>query len=172
MPTCARRRSSFKRRHADVDVIEQRPGMTDAQRDAFLAKFKASPARSMVAFITMGGVFSEGVDLPGERLSGAAIVGVGLPQVCLEREALRAHFDSKLGEGFNYAYVYPGICKVLQAAGRVIRTEDDAGVALLMDERFFREPYSELFPSHWHVGDAMPGDIQNLLKRFWHGEMY
>lgn len=162
----------FKRRHADVDVIEQRPGMTDAQRDAFLAKFKASPARSMVAFITMGGVFSEGVDLPGERLSGAAIVGVGLPQVCLEREALRAHFDSKLGEGFNYAYVYPGICKVLQAAGRVIRTEDDAGVALLMDERFFREPYSELFPSHWHVGDAMPGDIQNLLKRFWHGEMY
>lgn len=164
--------AEFKRRHADVTVIEQRPGMTDAQRDAFLLRFEKSPANSMVAFITMGGIFSEGIDLPGERLSGAAIIGVGLPQVCPEREALRAHFDTKLGEGFNYAYVYPGICKVLQAAGRVIRTEDDAGVALLMDERFFREPYSELFPSHWHVGDARPGELNRVLEKFWHGEMY
>ena len=120
----------------------------------------------------MGGVFSEGVDLPGERLSGAAIVGVGLPQICAEREALRAHFDEKLGEGFNYAYVYPGICKVLQSAGRVIRTEDDSGVALLLDDRFFREPYSELTPRHWHVGDASIKELPGLLRKFWRGEAY
>ena len=164
--------SEFKRRYNDVTVTEQHPCMTDSKRDEFLLNFKSSPEKSMVAFITMGGVFSEGIDLPGDRLSGAAIVGVGLPQICPEREALRAHFDKKKGEGMNYAYVYPGICKVLQAAGRVIRTEDDAGVALLLDERFFREPYSELFPTHWHVGDVRPGELSALLKRFWHGGMY
>ena len=164
--------SEFKRKYKDITVMEQHPGMTDSKRDEFLLKFKPSPEKSMVAFIAMGGVFSEGIDLPGDRLSGAAIVGVGLPQICPEREALRAHFDKKLGEGMNYAYVYPGICKVLQAAGRVIRTEDDSGVALLLDERFFREPYSELFPAHWHVGDVRPGELSALLKRFWHGEMY
>ena len=89
-----------------------------------------------------------------------------------EREALRAHFDEKLGEGFNYAYVYPGICKVLQSAGRVIRTEDDSGVALLLDDRFFREPYSELTPRHWHVGDASIKELPGLLRKFWRGEAY
>ena len=162
----------FRRRHPGVAVLEQTPSMTDRQRDAFLARFEPAPERSMVAFIAMGGVFSEGVDLPGERLSGAAIVGVGLPQICAEREALRAHFDEKLGEGFNYAYVYPGICKVLQSAGRVIRTEDDSGVALLLDDRFFREPYSELTPRHWHVGDASLKELPGLLRRFWRGEAY
>lgn len=161
---------TFRRICPDIDMIRQHPSMNDRQRDAFLARFQPAPAKSMVAFIAMGGVFSEGIDLPGDRLSGAAIVGVGMPQLCAEREALRDHFECKLGEGFNYAYVYPGICKVLQAAGRVIRTEDDVGVALLMDDRFFREPYSELFPRHWNVGDALPDELDELLRRFWRGE--
>lgn len=162
--------AEFKNRYPDIEARCQRPSMSDRERDAFIARFKDAPERSMVGFIAMGGVFAEGVDLPGDRLSGAAIVGVALPQVCLEREALRAHFDAAQGEGFNYAYVYPGICRVLQAAGRVIRTEDDAGVALLMDDRFFREPYSELLPSHWRVGSARPGELDELLRRFWKGE--
>ncbi len=162
----------FKRRCPDIEAHEQRPSMSDREREAFLNRFTAAPERSMVGFIAMGGVFAEGIDLPGDRLSGAVIVGVALPQVCLEREALRAHFDATQGEGFNYAYVYPGICKVLQAAGRVIRTEDDAGVALLIDDRFFREPYSELFPRHWNVVSAKPGELGELLRRFWRGEAY
>ncbi len=162
----------FRQRYPDIAAHEQRPSMSDRERDAFLGRFSAAPERSMVGFIAMGGVFAEGIDLPGDRLSGAVIVGVALPQVCLEREALRAHFDATQGEGFNYAYVYPGICKVLQAAGRVIRTEDDAGVALLIDDRFFREPYSELFPRHWNVVSARAGELSELLRRFWRGEAY
>ena len=159
----------FREHYPEIEVLEQSPSMDEPEREAFIARLKPAPERSVMAFIVMGGVFAEGIDLPGDRLSGAAIVGVGLPQICPEREALRIHFTEKGSDGFAYAYVIPGICRVLQAAGRVIRTEDDMGVALLLDERFFRPPYPELFPRHWHVIPVELGALHRQLERFWRG---
>ena len=98
----------------------------------------------------MGGHFGEGIDLVGERLSGVIIVGVGLPLLCPQREIMRQYFQEKFGEGFAFAYRFPGWEKVLQAAGRVIRDEEDTGFVLLMDERYDKPEYQMLFPEHWH----------------------
>ena len=92
----------------------------------------------MIAFCVMGGIFGEGIDLKKEQLIGAIIVGTGLPQISNEREILMDYYEKRMGEGFDYAYRYPGMNKVLQAAGRVIRTIDDVGVIELLDERFYR----------------------------------
>ena len=97
----------------------------------------------------MGGVFSEGIDFLGDALSGVIIVGVGLPMVCDENNILKDHFDKEYGKGFEYAYMYPGFTKVIQAVGRVIRSNNDKGVAILMDERFSYSQYLALMPSHW-----------------------
>ena len=97
----------------------------------------------------MGGIFSEGIDLPGEQLIGAIVVGVGLPMVSLTQETLRTHFSRRFGNGFAYAYRYPGMQKVLQAAGRVIRHEEDWGVVVLIDQRYFQKEYQSLCPDHW-----------------------
>ncbi len=156
---------------ARSDVLVQRGGMTDAQRAAFLERFTESPRKSMMAFVVMGGVFAEGVDLPGEKLIGAAIVGVGIPQPSFERETLRALSDDDEGEGFRAAYVYPGIKRVLQAAGRVIRTETDRGVVLLLDERYQAPEYRKLLPPHWRVRPAADEKtLQTMLRAFWNGE--
>ena len=105
--------------------------------------------RSLVGFCVLGGIFSEGIDLKKDGLIGAIVVGTGVPQVCNEREILKNHFD-RLGEnGFDYSYRYPGMNKVLQAAGRVIRTEEDTGVVVLLDERFLQGAYRRLFPREW-----------------------
>ena len=120
----------------------------------------------------MGGIYSEGIDLVGKRLIGAVVVGVGLPQLSDEREAIRAYFDENNEEGRGFAYVYPGMNRVLQAAGRVIRTESDRGVVLLIDDRFASPEYRHLIPPHWHglryVGSSR--DLAHLLDVFWHGE--
>ena len=108
----------------DIEVIVQEPGMTERQREEFLERFETDNPATLVGFAVMGGVFGEGIDLVGTRLCGAAIVGVGLPAVGLERELIRDYFADRLEKGFEYAYMYPGINRVLQAAGRVIRTED------------------------------------------------
>ena len=119
----------------------------------------------------LGGVFGEGVDLAGSRLIGCAIVGVGLPQVNPRQEMLRRYFDEQAGCGFDYAYRYPGMNKVLQAAGRVIRTETDRGVVLLLDDRFAQESYRRLFPPHWghlaYLPDA--AGLRRALDAFWAG---
>lgn len=135
-------REIFAATYPQVRVIVQRGEMAEEERDAFLAQFSCAPRASMVAFIVMGGVFAEGVDLPGERLSGAAIVGVGMPQLSFERDTFASLVEDGEGSGFEMAYVYPGIIRVLQAAGRVIRSETDKGVALLIDERFCEEAAS------------------------------
>ena len=124
--------------------------MTEEEREAFLQKF--SPERtaerdtSLVAFCVMGGLFSEGIDLTGNRLIGVIVVGTGLPMVCTEQKILQGYFEEAGKDGFAYAYQYPGMNKVLQAAGRVIRTASDQGVILLLDDRFWRREYRELFP--------------------------
>ncbi len=97
----------------------------------------------------MGGIFGEGIDLRGERLIGSIVVGVGLPQICLERDLIRDFFQKKSGTGFEVAYRYPGMNRVMQAAGRVIRTEQDRGIVILIDERFMQPGYRKLFPREW-----------------------
>ncbi|WP_310551063.1 helicase C-terminal domain-containing protein [Paenibacillus glufosinatiresistens] len=133
----------------DVRTLVQAGGMDEAAREAFLAAFQPGSREGLLGFAVLGGVFAEGVDLPGDRLSGVMVVGVGLPQVGLERELLRRFFDEQGKNGFDYAYVYPGMTKVLQAGGRLIRGESDTGVIVLADDRFLRQPYADLLPREW-----------------------
>jgi DNA excision repair protein ERCC-2 len=158
----------FRSASPDIDVIVQEPGMGEHQREDFLARFETDNPRTLVGFAVMGGIFGEGIDLVGTRLSGAAVVGVGLPAVGLERELIREYFAARLELGFEYAYMYPGINRVLQAAGRVIRTETDRGVVLLIDQRFRSEPYRALLPDHWQPMRIIdPGEFAADLSGFW-----
>ncbi|WP_336782308.1 helicase C-terminal domain-containing protein [Paenibacillus illinoisensis] len=133
----------------EADTVMQEQGMNELEREAFLNAFQPHPERTRLVFAVMGGVFSEGVDLPGDRLNGVVVVGAGLPQIGLENNVLRDYFDRSGRNGFNYAYVFPGMNKVLQAGGRLIRTEEDTGVLVLVDDRFTQEPYRSLLPEEW-----------------------
>lgn len=132
-----------------IQCVIQAPYMSEEAREIFLEEFEEEREESLLGFCVMGGIFSEGIDLSRDRLIGAAVVGTGLPQVCRERELLKDYFDKKGLRGFDYAYVYPGMNKVLQSAGRVIRTEEDRGVILLLDDRFREPRYKETFPREW-----------------------
>ncbi len=155
--------------HEEIDVAVQKQHMTERERATFLAEFHPNPRRTKVGFCVLGGVFSEGVDLPGDRLSGAVIVGVGLPQLSAESNLLRDYYERVCERGYEFAYVFPGMNKVLQAAGRVIRSEHDRGVVLLIDDRFASHEYRALFPPHWR-GLRYVGDRRSLgmaLAAFW-----
>ena len=121
--------------------------MSEEERAEFLSEFDRQT--EMTAFAVAGGVFSEGIDLTGERLGGVIVCGVSLPKVCTERELIRIHFENKERNGFDYAYLIPGMNKVLQSMGRVIRTESDVGYAVLMDERFAFASYRNCLPPHY-----------------------
>jgi Rad3-related DNA helicase len=153
---------------ADAILIEQSPGMDDASRAGFLSRFQADAATVTVGLAVMGGIFSEGIDLPAERLCGAVIIGVGLPQLCLERNVLRDAYEEKYAQGYRYAYQYPGVCKVLQAAGRIIRTETDLGALLLVDERYGYAEYRNLLPQSWQLQRVrnVP-QMVDALRTFW-----
>ena len=144
--------------------------MSEEEREQFLAEFEKGQGKSLLGFCVMGGIFSEGIDLTEEKLIGAIIVGTGLPKVCTEREILKQYFDTRGLGGFDYAYLYPGMNKVLQSAGRVIRTATDKGCILLLDERFARNEYKRLFPREWKqpvFGNI--SDLSNILQNFWEG---
>ena len=143
--------------------------MTEAAREDFLAQFSAGNQETLVGLAVMGGIFGEGIDLVGERLIGAVVVGVGVPQVCLERDLIKDYFDHQHVSGFAYAYQYPGFNRVLQATGRVIRTEADRGIIVLMDERFTHARYRHLFPTHWQGFQVVQNtrEITDKLARFW-----
>lgn len=146
----------------------QSSNMSEKEREDFLNEFEKEQDVSLLGFCVMGGIFSEGIDLTEERLIGAVIVGTGLPRVCTEREILKQYFDERGLGGFDYAYLYPGMNKVLQSAGRVIRTAADKGCVLLLDERFARNEYKKLFPREWKqpvFGNI--ADLQNVLQNFW-----
>ncbi|TCM96522.1 Rad3-related DNA helicase [Paenibacillus sp. BK033] len=130
-------------------AIVQTPSMSEEERDAFLAAFAPGNKSALVGFAVMGGIFSEGIDLVGDRLTGVAIVGVGLPQVGLERNIIKDYFDRQGKNGFEYAYVFPGMNKVLQAGGRLIRSENDRGTLLLIDDRYAQPQYARLLPPEW-----------------------
>ena len=159
----------FTARHPDIGTLAQESGLDDAARAAFLEQFGPSPAKTLLGFGVMGGIFGEGVDLVGDRLIGCAIVGVGLPQVNPRQEILRRYYDEAGGTGFDYAYRFPGMNKVLQAAGRVIRTQEDRGVVLLLDDRFARGEYTRLFPRHWHQLQYLRSttELEQQLAAFW-----
>lgn len=152
----------------EVDSICQVSYMDEEQREEFLEEFEQEREKSLVAFCVMGGIFSEGIDLTDDKLIGAVIAGTGLPQVCTEREILKQYFNAADMEGFDYAYLYPGMNKVLQSAGRVIRTESDRGVILLLDDRFRAMRYREVFPREWQQYQL--GSVKNLeqeIRTFW-----
>lgn len=152
----------------EVDSICQVSYMDEEQREKFLEEFEQEREKSLVAFCVMGGIFSEGIDLTDDKLIGAVIAGTGLPQVCTEREILKQYFNAADMDGFDYAYLYPGMNKVLQSAGRVIRTESDRGVILLLDDRFRAMRYREVFPREWQQYQL--GSVKNLeqeIRTFW-----
>ena len=150
------------------EVICQKGSMSEPARLAFIERFRPAPQSSMVAFIVLGGVFAEGIDLPDDRLSGAAIVSTGMPQLSFERGLLQEQLDDGDGGGYYTAYVYPGLQRVLQAAGRVIRTETDRGVVLLLDKRFRHPPLNTLMPPHWDVRHVKKmSELNGALKAFW-----
>lgn len=149
-------------------IAVQTNSMTEAEKEAFLEEFVDDPATSRIGFCVMGGIFSEGIDLKSNRLIGAVIVGTGLPMVCNERELFRGYFDGRNGLGFDYAYLYQGMNKVLQSAGRVIRTKEDRGAILLLDERFTQQQYYNLFPKEWFPYVTVNrSDMRNTLDSFW-----
>lgn len=151
-----------------VRCISQHASMTELEREEFLEEFTKETEETLVGFCVMGGIFSEGIDLIGDRLIGAAVVGTGLPQVNCEREILKGYYDEKGEQGFDYAYRYPGMNKVLQAAGRVIRTKEDTGAILLMDERFLNRDYRNLFPREWNDACTCTlGNVEKHLQAFW-----
>ena len=160
---------AFAARWPDISTLVQQHSLDDAGRAEFLAQFVPRPAKTLLGFAVMGGIFGEGVDLVGDRLIGCAIVGVGLPQVNPRQEMLRRYYEEQSGCGFDYAYRYPGMNKVLQASGRVVRTPQDKGVVLLLDDRFAQPDTARLFPPHWQHIQYLPGTaaLETALKGFW-----
>lgn len=162
-------RKRFAEKYPRVECIVQQKNMNPRERDEFLASFKEDDGHLRIGFCVLGGGFSEGVDLPGKRLIGVIVIGVGLPGLSNERNFLRDYFEKKREHGYEYAYTYPGMNRVLQAAGRVIRTEKDRGVLVLIDSRYAAEPYLHLYPEHWRDICAA-GDAASLARRhqlFW-----
>ena len=142
--------------------------MNEDERRAFLENFREKPHETILGFCVLGGIFSEGIDLKADRLIGAIIVGTGLPGIGSERELLKSYFEEKKGRGFDYAYLFPGMNKVLQAGGRVIRSEADKGVIALMDERFNYSSYQRLFPREWIPFQKLSRDsVEKNIEKFW-----
>ena len=142
--------------------------MNEAEREDFMQEFAESREKSLAAFCVLGGIFSEGIDLKEDLLIGVLIVGTGLPQICTQREILKEYYQRENGQGFDYAYQYPGMNKVLQAAGRVIRTAEDVGIIVLLDERFQQYSYRRLFPREWEQVQPVTVDtVAKKVERFW-----
>lgn len=150
----------FKER--PIELLVQSRGMKDSEKRSFLAKFDATNPRSLLGIALLGGIFGEGIDLSGERLHGVIIVGTGIPQLSPERELMKQYFDESNRQGFQYAYQFPGFNKVLQAAGRLIRSENDKGIILLLDQRYARPDYRQLFPEEWNP--VFVSDLQELKE--------
>ncbi len=151
-----------------LEICMQTSNMQEQEREQFLQMFEQEREGSLVAFCVMGGIFSEGIDLKNDKLIGAIIVGTGLPQISNERQILKDYYDERGLSGFDYAFRYPGINKVLQAAGRVIRTQEDRGIILLLDERFLQADYAPLFPREWKERKVCKlKQIKEEVKRFW-----
>ena len=153
----------------EVECLLQEEIMSEQEREDFLARFaQERREKTLVGFCVLGGIFSEGIDLKKDSLIGAVVVGTGLPMVCNEREILKRYFEEQGEDGFDYAYRYPGMNKVLQAAGRVIRTVDDVGIVALLDERFLAPAYRRLFPREWNDFERVRlSQVEDSVENFW-----
>jgi len=154
----------------DFKIIKQNTSMNETDREEFLLNFYQTNiiTKGIIGFCVIGGIFSEGIDLKHDCLIGSIIVGTGLPMICNERQILRKYFDENEKNGYDYAYVYPGMNKVLQAAGRVIRTEDDKGIIMLLDERFLNRDYLKIFPREWDSFFSVDKNtITEVSRDFW-----
>jgi len=148
--------SLFCEMYPDINTILQTNDMTEESREEFLNSFDENNTETLIGFTVLGGIFSEGIDLKGNRLIGSIIVGVGLPMINFRQDKIKEYFNEKNNQGFDFAYVFPGMNKVLQAAGRVIRTETDSGILLLIDSRFVTGKYKQMFPAHWTNIKTLP----------------
>lgn len=148
-----------------VRVIIQNNNMSEKDREEFLAEFENNGDDVLLGFCVLGGLFSEGIDLKKDSLIGSIIVGTGLPSISTENSILKTFYDERENKGYEYAYVYPGMNKVLQAAGRVIRTDEDTGVIALLDDRFLWERYVSLFPKEWKI--TILSTLKMLMKKYW-----
>ncbi|MBN2853529.1 MAG: ATP-dependent DNA helicase [Clostridia bacterium] len=153
----------------DVEIMVQKQGMDEIEREIFLERFDDHGEKTLVAFAVMGGIFGEGIDLEGEKLNGVVIIGTGIPMICPENEMIKDYYDRIDNKGFDYSYTYPGINRVLQAAGRVIRTENDRGFVILVDSRFAGAKYRRLFPPWWEIEYFTQSNkkIHNSLSTFY-----
>ena len=140
----------FGERFPDIPIRQQSRMMNEAEREDFVSRF--TPTSAGIAFAVLGGSFGEAINLPGERLVGAFIATIGLPQINDINEQMRLRMESIFGLGYEYTYLYPGMQKVVQAAGRVIRTQDDRGVIYLIDDRYTQPAVRELLPGWWRMG--------------------
>ena len=165
---------AFSALYPDQQTVLQAPNMKEAEREAFLEQFEARPQASILGFCVLGGIYSEGIDLKGDRLIGSIIVGVGLPQINPEQEVIRAYFEGRNHMGFAYAYQIPGMNKVHQAAGRVIRDDTDRGLVLLIDDRFTTFSYRRLLPDHWNGFQVVrtPSAVSSRIRSFWEERPY
>lgn len=159
----------FSAKYPKIKVISQRRDMTRTEKEEFLKEFNKEDKSYLVGFSVLGGIYSEGVDFSGESLIGAVIVGIGIPNLSYEREAISAYYQDKLDEGKEFAYIYPGVNKVLQAAGRVIRDENDRGIIVLIDDRFDDPLYKKVIPKLWSGMQfiSSPKDLRERLDKFW-----
>lgn len=161
-------------RYLNLPVIAQEPGMSESQRESVLEALKSNVPPKLVLAV-QGGVFAEGVDYPGETLSGVIVVSPALPTVNFERELMRRYYQERYGKGFEFAYLYPGMNRVIQSVGRLIRSETDTGVAVLICQRFAQNQYSALFPSDWSDAERdslICKDLSNELQGFWQGKPF
>lgn len=160
---------AFCKKYPDVCTVVQKKGMNLREKEEFLASFPEDTGKMRIGFCVLGGSFSEGVDLPGSRLIGSIVVGVGLPGFSSERNIMRDYFQNRYENGFEYAYTYPGMNNVLQAAGRVIRRDEDKGIVVLIDDRYGTPTYQKLFPKHWeHLKYAgNPASLAEIARKFW-----
>lgn len=149
-------------------IIMQSSNMSELEKEEFLEGFVENPDTTRIGFCVMGGIYGEGIDLKGSRLIGAIIVGTGLPMVCNERQLMRDYYQEMKGAGFDYAYLYQGMNKVLQSAGRVIRTTEDEGIIALLDERFLQKQYQSLFPREWKPYCLVQKqNVKTVVSEFW-----
>ena len=159
----------FSQKYPTVKLLVQKKGMTRAERESFIAAFKEDEGKLRIGMCVLGGSFSEGVDLPGSKLIGTVVVGVGLPGLSNENNIIKEYYDVKSECGYDYAYTFPGMNNVLQAAGRVIRRDSDKGVVVLVDDRYAEDRYKMLIPPQWsHIiftGDV--ASLANAVKKFW-----
>lgn len=159
----------IKKREVDFSLVAQGDHMKEEEKEEFLALFKEGGEKTHLGLAVLGGHFSEGIDLTLDKLIGVIIIGVGMPKICLERESIKEYYNSIGKNGFDYAYVYPGIIKVLQASGRCIRTEKDKGVVLLLDDRYFTNKYKSLLPREWFLNILVESEegIKKTCEHFW-----